>query len=51
MKNYERIENDKGEENLLEFKWVTSEELKDIDLRPMKNISKAGGRALFSNCT
>ena len=32
MKNYERIENDKGEENLLEFKWVTSEELKDIDL-------------------
>lgn len=39
MKNYERIfiriENDKGEENLLEFKWVTSEELKDIDLRPI----------------
>ena len=34
MKNYERIENDKGEEKLLEFKWVTSEELKDIDLRP-----------------
>lgn len=35
MKNYERIfiriENDKGEEN----KWVTSEELKDIDLRPI----------------
>lgn len=34
MKDYERVENDKGEEMLLEFKWVTSEELKDIDLRP-----------------
>lgn len=34
MKNYERIENDKGEDKLLEFKWVTSDELKDIDLRP-----------------
>lgn len=34
MENYEKIENDKGEEKLLEFKWVTSEELKDIDLRP-----------------
>lgn len=34
MKDYERIENDKGEEKLLEFKWVTSKELKDIDLRP-----------------
>ena len=30
----ERIENDKGEEKLLEFKWVTAEELKNIDLRP-----------------
>ena len=35
MKDYEKIENDKGEENLLEFKWVTAEELKDIDLRPI----------------
>lgn len=34
MKDYERIENDKGEEKLLEFKWVTSKNLKDIDLRP-----------------
>lgn len=34
MKDYERIENDKGEEKILEFKWVTSKELKDIDLRP-----------------
>ncbi len=34
MKDHERIENDKGEEKLLEFKWVTLEELKDIDLRP-----------------
>ena len=33
MKNYKRIENDKGEEKLLDFKWVTPEELKDIDLR------------------
>lgn len=37
MKDYEIIENDKGEEKLLEFKWVTPNELKDIDLRP-KNI-------------
>lgn len=34
MKNHEEIEIDKGEEKLLEFKWVTSAELKDIDLRP-----------------
>lgn len=34
MKDYKRIENDKGEEKVLEFKWVTSEELKDTDLRP-----------------
>ena len=34
MKNYERIENDKGEEKLLDFKWVTAQELKNIDLRP-----------------
>lgn len=34
MKNYERIENDKGKERLLEFKWVTSKELMIIDLRP-----------------
>jgi hypothetical protein len=37
MKDYEIMENDKGEEKLLEFKWVTLEELRDIDLRP-KNI-------------
>ena len=35
MLDYEKIEIDKGKENLLEFKWVTSEELKDIDLRPI----------------
>lgn len=34
VKNYKRIENDKGEEKLLEFKWVTAEELVNIDLRP-----------------
>lgn len=34
MKDYQRIEIDKGEEKLLDFKWVTPEELKDIDLRP-----------------
>lgn len=34
MQDYERIENDKGEEKLLEFKWVTVEELKNTDLRP-----------------
>lgn len=34
IKDYERIENDKGEEKLLEFKWVTVQELKNIDLRP-----------------
>lgn len=37
MKDYEIMENDKGEEKLLEFKCVTLEELRDIDLRP-KNI-------------
>ena len=34
MKDYQRIENDKGEEKLLDFKWVTPKELEDIDLRP-----------------
>lgn len=34
MEDYEKIEIDKGEEKLLEFKWTTPEELKDIDLRP-----------------
>ena len=34
LKDYERIENDKGKEQLLEFKWTTIEELKDIDLKP-----------------
>ena len=34
MKNCEKIENDKGEEKLLEFKWLTPKELKNIDLRP-----------------
>ncbi len=32
--DYERIENDKGEDKLLEFKWVTVDELKNIDLKP-----------------
>lgn len=35
VQDYERIENDKGEEKLLEFKWATVEELKNIDLRPI----------------
>lgn len=34
IKNYERMENDKGEEKLLEFKWVTPQELLNVDLRP-----------------
>lgn len=34
MQDCEKIENDKGEEKLLNFKWVTLEELKEIDLRP-----------------
>lgn len=34
IKDYERIENDKGEDKLLEFKWVKSEELLNVDLRP-----------------
>lgn len=34
IKDYETIEIDKGEEKLLEFKWVTLEELKNTDLRP-----------------
>ncbi len=34
MQDHERIENDKGEEKLLEFKWVTVKELKNTDLRP-----------------
>ncbi len=33
MEDCEKIEIDKGEEKLLEFKWTTSEELKDMDLR------------------
>lgn len=32
--NYEKIEIDKGEEKLLKFRWATSEELKNIELRP-----------------
>ena len=34
IKDYQRLENDKGEEKLLDIKWATLEELKDIDLRP-----------------
>lgn len=34
IKNYKKIENDKGEKKILEFKWVTIEELKNVDLRP-----------------
>lgn len=34
MKDYQIVENDKGKEKLLDFKWVTPEELKNIDLRP-----------------
>ena len=32
--DHEAIEKDKGEDKLLEFKWVTVDELKKIDLRP-----------------
>lgn len=32
--DYEKVELDKGEKKLLEFKWVTANELKDIDLKP-----------------
>lgn len=35
MEDHEKIEIDKGEEKLLEFKWATLEELKDIDLKPV----------------
>ncbi len=34
IKDYHKIEIDKGEEKLLDFKWVTPEQLKEIDLRP-----------------
>ena len=34
-----KINNDKGEDKLLEFKWVKSEELLNVDLRP-ENIKK-----------
>ena len=34
MKDYERVENDKKKKKNLEFKWVTAEQLIDIDLRP-----------------
>lgn len=34
IKDYERIENDKGEKKLLDFKWVTAQELMDVDLKP-----------------
>ncbi len=44
IKDYERIENDKGEEKILEFKWIKSEELAVIDLRPanIKELLIAG---------
>lgn len=40
IKDYEKIENDKDGEKLLEIKWVTADELKNIDLRPnnIKNM-------------
>lgn len=34
MEDQEKLEIDKGEEKLLELKWITLEELKSIDLRP-----------------
>lgn len=34
VNDYQKIEIDKGEEKLLDFKWATSEQLRDIDLRP-----------------
>lgn len=38
--NWDQIENDKGQEKLLHFKWFTQEELKLLDLRPntIKNL-------------
>ena len=35
MQDYEKIENDKDEEKLLEFKWVTAEDLRPINIRDM----------------
>lgn len=37
--DYKRIENDKGEDKLLEIRWVTKEDLANIDLRP-QNIKE-----------
>lgn len=34
IKNYEKVEKDKGEEKLLEFRWVKESELASVDLRP-----------------
>ena len=47
--DYERIENDKGEEKLLEFKWVTAEELKNTDLRPINIRDMLINEALEDN--
>lgn len=44
INDYERVENDKGEEKLLEFKWVRDDELTNVDLRPanIKNLLITG---------
>lgn len=34
LENYSRIENDKGEEKLLNFEWIELKNLMDIDFRP-----------------
>ena len=34
QENYEKVEIDKGKEKLLEFRWATASELRDIDLKP-----------------
>ena len=43
-KDYTTIENDKGGEKQLAFKWLTAEELKNFDVRPaiIKDIIVAG---------
>lgn len=48
VRDYECIENDKGEEKLLEFKWVTIQELVNIDLKPA-NIKELLINGTYSN--
>ena len=48
IRNYERIENDKGKERLLRFKWVTPQELLNVDLRPA-NIKELLINGVYNN--